>query len=39
MNIIIEEMNKKMMGVGMGSKCRKTSNQKTEKYARKLYQK
>lgn len=38
MNTTTEEMRKKMMETGRGSKYRKTNNQETEKYARKLYQ-
>jgi hypothetical protein len=39
MNTTTEEMRKKMMGTGRGSKYRKTNNQKMERYVRKLYQK
>ena len=38
MNTTTEEMKKKIKGIGTGSKYRKTNNQETEKYARKLYQ-
>jgi hypothetical protein len=39
MNTRTDEMRKKMRGVGMGSKYRKTNNQEMERYVRKLYQK
>ena len=39
MNTRTDEMRKKMMGGGMGSKYRKINKQEMEKYVRKLYQK
>lgn len=38
MNTLREELRKEKSGMDTGSKHRKTYNQKTEKYARKLYQ-
>lgn len=38
MNTLREELRKEELGMDTESKQRKTYNQKTEKYARKLYQ-
>ncbi len=38
MNILREELRKEELGMGTGSKHRKSNNQKMENYVRKLYQ-